>query len=228
MALTDSENTPNAKRQDALHSTATISRRTAHIPHEFLARLPVLRAEAGRNVRLGRFVANSVPLAGLLMLAGGMVLLAGGGGLQGDFVWSLLVLGGITAMTVNYIRGPARSPHTTKLETSAADLRAILLYTGFAWGAGAFLALPADPGIAAALAFALGPVVLAVLLLRDEAGIAAFAAPSAGLTAAAGLFLHWTAGRILSPVIVAACIAVIVFACLKSGRVHIPGRSGTA
>ncbi len=106
MALIDSESHTNLQRPGPVPLAGD---GVAEIPHAFLARLPVLHAEAARTVRLGRFVANAVPLAGLLMLAGGLALLAGGGGLQEDFAWSALTLIGIAAIAANYIRGPARS-----------------------------------------------------------------------------------------------------------------------
>jgi hypothetical protein len=218
MALTDSESYANAKRPAPVPPVTNFVSPQTSIPHEYLARLPQLHAEAAETLRLGHFVANSVPVAGLLILAGGATLLAGGGSLQSDFVWSLLVLAGIAAMAVNYMRGPGRSLRRTNLESSAADLRAILLYTGFAWGAGAFLALPSDPGLAIAAAFVLGPVLLAVLLLKDEGGIAAFTAPAAVLTACAALLKSWTSGHLVSLAVLAAAVAVILFSYLRDGR----------
>jgi hypothetical protein len=204
------------------------------IPHAAIARLPLLHAEAAEQARLGRFVSRSVPAAGLLMLAGAATLAAGGGtgesNLGSDFVWSLLVLAGVAAMTLNHIRGQAAgSLRRTRIEVAAADLRAILLYTGFAWGAGAFLALPAEPGVPLALAFALAPALLMVALLKDEGGIAAFTAPVMVLTAAAALFKDWPGGHIACALLVAAGLAVILFVHLHNGRARlVPGQRGAA
>ena len=225
MALIDSGNHSNAQRPDTVPPAAAVSGNAASIPHDYLARLPLLHAEASRNAGLGRFVARSVTMAGLLIVMGGATLLTNGGSLQSDFVWSVLVLAGIAAMAVNFIRGPARSLRRTSLEASAAgDLRAILLYTGFAWGAGAFLALPADPGFALAFAFAMGPALLLAVLLKDEAGIAAFTAPAVGLAAAAALLLHWSGGRIIAPLLLAAGIVLILVSHLQSARSYQDGR----
>jgi hypothetical protein len=162
------------------------------------------------------------------MLAGAATLALDGGTLQSDFVWSVLVLAGITAMTFNYLRGQG-SLRRTSIEVSAADLRAILLYTGFAWGAGAFLALPAHPGVLPALAFAIAPVLMMVALLRDEGAIAAFTAPAIVLTAAAALFKAWPDGHIACALLVASGIAVILFVHLHNGRVRlVPGPRGAA
>jgi hypothetical protein len=214
MALLDSEKHSNAPRPDSLSQ--------APVPHDYLARLPQLHAEAARNARLGGFLSRSVHAAGLLMLAGAASLLAGGGTLESDFVWSLLVLAGIAAMIVNHLRGQATPLSRVTLDTAAGDLRAVLLYTGFAWGAGAFLALPATPGAALALAFAAGPALLMTVLLKDEGGIAAFAAPCFGLTAAAALVKHWPGGQVIACELVAVCAVIMLFSHRSNARLQ-PG-----
>lgn len=224
MALTDSENPSNAQRPVSVPPVPG----PRAVPHDYLARLPVLHDEAARNLHLLGFVGRSALAACLLMLAGTATLLLGGGTLPSNFVWSLLVLAGVSAMTANYIRAQARAPmRRIGLEQAAADLRAMLLYTGFAWGAGAFLTLPADTGALLGIAFAAIPVVLLALLLRDEAGIAAFAAPVTVLTAAACLFKPWPGATLVAPVILAAGIAVIVAAYLRGSRAQ-PARVHTA
>jgi hypothetical protein len=221
MALTDRENFFRKTPPDPAALLDSVS--GSPIPLDSLARLPVLHAEAERNARLGGFIEHSVPAAGLLMLAGLAILLAGGGTLQSDFAWSALVLAGIAAILVNYIRGPARAPRRTKLEISAADLRAILLYTGTAWGAGAFLSLPAYPGVPLIFAFAMGPALL-IFLLKDQAGFAAFMAPIVILTAAASSLLHWPAGQLLAAVILSAGTAIIILPWLHSERARLRSR----
>src|SRR5262245_15110435 len=100
MALTDSENSPNAQRPVSVPPFAG----QRPIPNEYLARLPALHDEAAENLRLIGFIGHSAGAAGLLMLAGAATLLLGGGTLPSNFVWSLLVLAGVAAMTVNHIR----------------------------------------------------------------------------------------------------------------------------
>jgi hypothetical protein len=219
MALTD--NLPSTGRPSNVPRPSPVPAASPHIPHAAIARLPVLHAEAAQNARLGRFVAHSVQAACLLMLTGVATLSMGGGSLQSDFVWSVLVLAGVVAMTLNYIRGEAAGTlRRTRIEVSAADLRAILLYTGFAWGAGAFLALPTDPGVLPAFAFVMGPVLLLAALLKDEGGIAAFTAPAVILAAAAGMLKPWPGGNIAGALLVGAGIAVLLFMHLYNGRVR--------
>lgn len=160
-----------------------------------LAALPRLHAEANANFALARFLSRSPRASLILMLSGtAMVLassLAGGGSLRADFAWSVLVLMGVIAMTRNFIRGVARSLRRVPLEEAASDLRALLLYTGGAWGAGAFLVMPIAPPPWAAFLFAAAPCVAISLGLRDARGAACFSWPVLLATAAAAIQGDW-------------------------------------
>lgn len=160
-----------------------------------LAALPRLHAEANTNFALARFLSRSPQASLILMLAGSaMVLassLAGGGSLRADFAWSVLVLMGVIAMTRNFIRGFARSLRRVPLEEAASDLRALLLYTGGAWGMGAFLVMPTAPAPWAALLFAAAPAFAISLSLRDTKGVACFTWPVLLATAAAAIQGDW-------------------------------------
>jgi hypothetical protein len=136
------------------------------------------------------------------------------------------VLAGVAAMVTNYTRRPAHGSGAPDLETSAADLRAILLYTGFAWGAGAFLALSMAPAPGLALVFCLAPALLATMLLKDEGGTLAFIGPLIVLTAAAALFQHWPDGRMIAPAILTAGIVLTLFSRRQYGRMQIRAGRG--
>jgi hypothetical protein len=159
------------------------------VPHDALLRLPRLHREVSRNFSEARLLARAPAAALLLMLAGAATLLCAarteGLSIQSGFAWSVLVWAGIALMTRTYIRGFARAADPVPLGVAAADLRAILLYTGLAWGTGAYLVLPAALPALAALAFALLPPLGLALLLRDERGATAFALPVALLAGAA-------------------------------------------
>src|SRR6185437_3065587 len=71
------------------------------------------------------------------------------------------------------------------LHAFAQDLHACLLYAGFAWGAGAFLALPAEATGVEALLFVAAPTAAFALLLRERQVALLFVAPAAGLTSLA-------------------------------------------
>lgn len=160
-----------------------------------LAALPRLHAEANANFALARFLSRSPQASLILMLSGSaMVLassLAGGGSLRADFAWSVLVLMGVIAMTRNFIRGFARSLRRVPLQEAASDLRALLLYTGGAWGMGAFLVMPIAPAAWAAFSFAIGPAIAISLSLRDSRGVACFTWPAVLATAAAAIQGDW-------------------------------------
>jgi hypothetical protein len=152
------------------------------VPYDAIARLSALRGEAGRTMRSLQLLARSPQACLILMLAGAVALAwtsqtAGGVTLTSEFCWALSVLIGIVAMTANYIRGYAMRPRSVKLQQAASDLRLLLLYTGAAWGAGAFLVMPDQPPPTLVLAFATGPSLALGLLLKDAKGTAAFGAP---------------------------------------------------
>jgi hypothetical protein len=228
MAFTESGNLSEARRCEREPDAGPAAAPAVRIPRESLAKLPLLHAEAARNASLGRFLANSIAVAGLLVLLGGTALLASGGSSASALVWSLLLLAGVVAMTANSLRRPPRRLPEAFLETAAADLRAILLYTGFAWGAGAFLVLPAAPAPALALGFAIVPLLLTALLLKDEGGVMAFAGPVTVLGAAAALFQQWPDGRLLAPVILATGLALTLFCRRQGGRARLRMTSGVA
>lgn len=182
MALTDGDAFPLPSAAPALAPPSS----EKFIRPASLARLPVLHDETVQTARLTRFLAHAISAAWLLMLAGAATLIAGGGrSLPENFAWSLLVLIGVLAMTRTYMRAFAlkRGP----VEGLASDLRACLLYSGFAWGAGAFLALPTNTGPLGLCLFAGVPTALMALLLRDKGGALLFAAPIAALCASAAL-----------------------------------------
>ena len=145
---------------------------TAPLPHAALSRLPQLHEESRLALRRAGLLSRAVPAAGALLAMGTVTALLGGSGLGPTFAWSLLVLGGICAILVSHLRTAAVFKD---MAGSAADLRAILLYLGVAWGLGAFLALAPQPILIAA--FAAVPTLALALLLRDGPAILAFGAP---------------------------------------------------
>jgi hypothetical protein len=128
------------------------------------------------------------------MLMGGLALgLAGEAGLKQEFAWTLLVLTGVGAMLRSYIQSIAQAFDRLPLREAAKDLRAVLLYTGFAWGAGAFLLLGNNPMPIMGLCFAVLPPAILLPLLRDKDAGLFFLGPVTVLTAAAMVLQHWAA-----------------------------------
>jgi len=190
----------------------TKSFRESAPPFDALNRLPQLYREAGHNLALSQFLARSPSACMVLMLAGSAALLAAGGGatLKAGFAWAALLLLGIVAMTRNFIRGYARSLRRVPLEEAAADLRALLLYTGVVWGAGAFLVMPDVPAPALVFSFAAVPSLMLALMLGDAKAAMAFALPASLITAGAALLGAWPLAGWVAGSIMAVCAALIL------------------
>jgi len=213
MALTDSN--------DSL--PLTVPARTApELPTAALARLPQIHAEASETANLARFLRSAVAAgATLILLASVALIFAGGAGLQPEFAWSLLMLLGVAAMLRSYIRSTAQAFDRAPLRESARDLRAVLFYVGFAWGAGAFLVLGNDPVPLVGLCFAVLPSVLLLPLLRDRLAGLSFLIPVTGLCAAAILLEPWGDAP------VALAMLLIVQGSIAAG-LALPGRTGAS
>lgn len=184
------------------------------VPYAALSRLPALHGEASRNIYLSRFLARSPQACIALMLVGALVLIwssagAGAASLKADFAWGSLVLIGIVGMTRNFIRGFARSLRRVPLQEAASDLRMLLLYTGTAWGAGAFLVMPDLPAPALVFLFAALPALATAMLLRDAKGVAAFILPSSAGIAAAALMGAWPLDVWVAAAVLAAGAAIM-------------------
>src|SRR6185503_9677764 len=115
MAFTDSNNSlPPASAARAWSRAA-------------LTRLPQIHAETSEAASLARFLGSAAKAAGLLLLCAGLALfLAGNGGLQQEFSWSLLLLAGVGAMLRSYIKSTAQGFDRAPLRAAAKDLRAVL------------------------------------------------------------------------------------------------------
>jgi len=209
------------------HSARSGGDRT--IPYAALARLSALRGEAGHTLRLLQFVSRSPQACLILMLAGAATLawtsqLAGGATLESEFCWALSVLIGIVAMTRNYIRSYAMRPRRVPLQQAASDLRMLLLYTGAAWGAGAFLVMPDQPALV--LAFATVPSLALSLVLKDAKGAAAFGAPVSLACAGAAL---WGAPALAAALLVAGfltcCLPMLQSAMVTHPLPDLPSRA---
>jgi len=120
----------------------------------------------------------------------------------------------VVGMTRNYIRGFARSLRRVPLQEAASDLRLLLLYTGAAWGAGAFLVMPDLPAPALVFLFAAGPSFALALILKDEKGVIGFVAPVAAASASAAMLGAWpldvwVAGAVLAAAVVIVCLPML-------------------
>lgn len=192
-----------------------------------LDHLSLLHQDAARNLALSRFLAGSPLACVMLMLNGAVALLwaqaDGGGTLKADFGWAALVLLGVVAMTRNFIRGHARSLRRLPLPEAAADLRALLLYTGAAWGAGAFLVMPDAAAPALIFSFAALPGLCLALVLDDTKASLAFVAPASLGSAIAAVLGAWPmAGPVAAAIITAGAALIILPMLRRAMRARVP------
>lgn len=169
----------------------------APLPSAALGRLPQLHDESRLALRRAGLMARAVPAAGSLLVLGTGTAMVGGGGLTATFLWSLLIFFGVAAVLVSHLRAASVFKN---LAGSMADMRAIFLYLGLAWGAGAFLALTPQP--AALVIFTLAPCLVLGLLLGDMPAVLAFTIPALASGLAALLL------RAASPLGAAALLAL--------------------
>lgn len=152
----------------------------APLPGVALGRLPHLHDESRLALRRAGLLARAVPAAGCLLVLGTLAAMFGGGGLGAAFLWSLLVFFGVAAVLASHLRAASVF---RDLAGSTADMRAILLYLGVAWGVGSFLALGPHPVLL--VLFAVLPALAVAHLLGDLPAILAFVTPATALTLAA-------------------------------------------
>ena len=190
------------------------------IPHAALARLSVLRGEAGHNLSLFQFVARA-PAACLVLMGAGMgtviwtSLAQNRDSLESRFCWVLSVLAGVVAMTVLYIVSYARGSRGMPLHRTATRLRRLLFCTGLAWGAGAFLVMPQSPSPVLPVLFTALPSLALGLLLQDQKGVTGFVAPVTLATASAACLQAWPSGLWLAGSVLAGGLAIFCLPMLQ-------------
>jgi hypothetical protein len=202
------------------------------LAHAYLARLSALYDEAAQTAHLANLLGRAPWAAGVLGVGALATALATAQTVStaGLVTWLLLIAAGVVAMSRAYGRAIEAPFERAILKGFAQDVSATLLYAGFAWGAGLFLALPADIGILPCVAFTAGmSIVLACLLrARDVAfcflvpatAMGAFAAPMRPLEGNAATMLAILAGGLAAAGI--AALAERLSAALPS-RVPQPG-----
>ncbi len=188
-------------------------------PTVAIVKLANLRTEAEETARLANLLGRSLYAAIVLPVLGALTIgLAEGMSLSSQLVWGGFVALSSVAMLRAYTHTIGQPFERAALKSFAKDLSAILLYTGFAWGAGAFLALPAATGMAAAILFATVPAVAIALLLREREAVFLFLAPVATLASFASVLRPFADGALDAGLILVACAAIAGFTALIDRR----------
>jgi hypothetical protein len=184
-----------------------------------IAKLALLHAEAEETARLANLLGRSLYAAIALPLLGVLtVALAGGTGLARPLVWCAFVAAAAIAMLRAYFHTIGQPFERVALKSFAKDMSAILLYAGFAWGAGAFLALPAGINMAAVILFAAAPGIAVAALLREREAVFLFLAPVATLASFASVLRPFAGGALAAGLILIACAAVAAAIVLRDRR----------
>jgi hypothetical protein len=180
-----------------------------------IARLKALHSEAEQTARLANILGRSLYVGVALPL---LAILTVGLSVQmspaPQMVWCLFVVAVSGAILIAY-RHAMRQPFArATLLYFAKDLSAILLFAGFSWGSGAFLALPAQTPLLGALVFAAAPAVLIAYLLRDREALFLFLAPVTGLTAIASLLKPFAGGAWTAALTIGLALSIATAALL--------------
>jgi hypothetical protein len=197
-------------------------------PHKraSLVKLAALHIEAEETARLANLLGRSAGIAAAI--AGGASAAALPAGLSNvaTFVWLMLSLVGAAALLVAYTRAIRAPFERAALLSFREDLKAVLLYAGFAWGAGAWLMLPYDVGSAATVAFAALPVGAIAALSRDRDCAFLFGVPVTALVSFASVLRPFSDAGLDAGLILIACgavgVAVITAPSLRRSVTSLP------
>ena len=201
----------------------TLAADTRHMPESAIAKLAVLHAEAEETAHLSNLLGRSLHAAIAIPLAAMVPIgLSADVGAAPRVAWAVLIIVASLAIARTYASAIGRPFERVALHSFANDLTAVLLYSGIAWGAGAFLVLPQSAPVGAALVFAAAPALGLGLLLRDRRAILLFLAPAAALTAFACVLRPFSAGTMNAELVLVACAflaaALIVIDRREAGR----------
>jgi hypothetical protein len=184
-----------------------------------LEKLARLHVEAEETARLANLLGGSLHTSlALALLAPAGVVLLGGTSVFQEMLWLAFALSAALAMFYRYARTIRRPFARLRLKRFAASMSATLIYTGFAWGAGAYLSLPPGAGLAEVLASVAVPAVAIMLTLREREATFLFLAPSGLLTAFACVFNSFAEGVLGAAAVVTTCAVLCALAIWRDPR----------
>jgi hypothetical protein len=198
-------------------STTQVEISTAEDVRHPVAMLAALHAEAEETARLANLLGRSIHAAIALAAMTAIVFALGGNGLAPSLAWLTFMAVAVGATALAYRRTIAQPFAREALKSFSQDFNPILLFAGFAWGAGAFLALPAAAAPGTALVFAAGAGAALAVLLREREAVFLFLAPATALTAFACV-LRPLPGNVLEAALVLLGAGAVAGAMLLAER----------
>lgn len=189
-----------------------------------IARLAELHAEAQETARLANLLGRSVHAAIALVVMGIAAMALVGAITAESLTWLGFVLIGAAAITRAWHRTMQQPFERAALKSFSQDLDAIMAFAGTAWGAGAFLLLPADASLVTVLLFAAGSSALVAVLLREYRPALHFLAPATALASFACVLRPLPASALGAALVLIACGAVAAAAIL-AGRWTVRGQT---
>lgn len=197
----------------------------AESPHAKLATLTRLWEEAEETARLANLLGRAPYAAAVLAFACiATTILSAPKGPAQSIAWLVLVMAGIAAIAHAYWHSMRAPFERGPLRAFAQDLNAIMLYAGFAWGAGSLLVLPEGTSLATLALFGAGLPTAILAILKSYQPSLLFLAPAAGFTGFSALVGPHLGGAVLAGALlsVSAALAVAVFAIERRGQPRIP------
>jgi hypothetical protein len=174
-----------------------------------LAKLAALHAEAEETARLANLLGRSAIIAAAITASATAVsLLLSSFAEAATLVWLLLSLAGAATLLIAYARTMRAPFERAALLSFREDLKAVLLYAGFAWGAGAWLVLPNEANAVAVVAFAALPVGAIAALTRDRDAAFLFGVPVMALVSFASVLRPFSDAGLDAGLILIACGAI--------------------
>jgi hypothetical protein len=191
----------------------------AELEADPLAKLALLHAEAEETARLANLAGRSLYIALILpVLCIFAIGVAAGASLASQLVWGVFIAFATIAVLRAYQQAMAQPFERTVLKSFAKDMSAILLYAGFAWGAGAFLGLAAGTGMAASIVFVAVPSIAVAILLREREAVFLFLAPASMVTAFACVLRPFADGALDAGLVLIAGSAIAAVTAVMDRR----------
>lgn len=184
-------------------------------PRALIARLAELHDEAAETALLANLLGRVPYLAAVLLGMACATAVLVHAGIAPLLTWLTLAAAGLVALMRAYIIAIAAPFARAPLRFFARDLQAVMLYVGFAWGAGSFLALSPDLTLFQSLAFGAGSVAIVALVVRASDVTLCFGIPVTVLSAGAMLTRPSGGSLFAVAAIVASGVAVMLAAYLS-------------